>query len=342
MSKSLQHTLLIVSLFILAAQPVNALSIIVNENGAMSLHEGKVLGEDSDSQDEVESENESEDSNEDTSDNKAEEQAREQAKKQAENTREAEKRAAEKRLEQSRVLKTVPAGQTKQLKINNTQRKTEVLIENKLKALKTGKTNLETINNQDQIETDSLTIELPARQEPTFETGLDSDDTNGEAENEQIKKIKKERQERQDKIEIKSQLNDDGTREIEIESATVKAKLKSSQFVVDPATNSVTITTPSGQTHTLIHLPDQALQQMTEAGLITSGDPATTQSELTVETKEDGTVVYKTTVRKQARLLGLIPYEFEDEIELNDADSQIITKPVDTSFIDSILRRLSL
>jgi len=294
-----------VAALLLLAQPAYALSIQIDENGHMTFISGQVLGKDT------------------------------------ENTLDTKKKSeySENNLESKKILKSISAKENKEIKIKNTREKTEISVEPKNKP--TPQQRKETRSSdaipKQEVETETVDIKLPANEKPERKDRAEGEEKEI---NEEIKKIKRERSERRDALEVKSKINDDGTNEFEIESGAIKAKLKSAEFTIDPATNEVKITTPNGESHTLIHLPDQALQQMLTTNKLANADEID-QSQLSLETKDDGSVVYKAKVTNKRKILGFIPFNYESEVELNDADSQITSQPTDTSFIGQLLFRLS-
>jgi hypothetical protein len=51
--------------------------------------------------------------------------------------------------------------------------------------------------------------------------------------------------------------------------------------------------------------------------------PTTDNYEMELTQNDEGEVVYRARVRSQKKLLGLIPWEFESEYELNDATGDV-------------------
>jgi hypothetical protein len=339
MNKAALPLILSIAFALVLAQPAQALSILIDGNGNMSFQSGQVLGKDNESESEHEKEVERED---EKKEDEHKEQESEKSKEEVKETPKPENKSSEKAPEPKRELKNVSAREGKLLKIKNTREKTEVSVEQK-KSKPTPKPKTDVLKpgeKTEEIETDSVNIQMPANQKPELESESESENEREDI-NEEIKRIKKERSERKDKLEIRTETNDDGTQEFKIESGAIKAKFKSSDFTIDPTTNAVKITTADGQTHTLTHLPDQALEQMISTKKLGSTD-VIDQSELTIETKDDGSVVYKTKVTNKRKLFGFIPFNYESEIELNDADSEVSTKPTDTSFVSRLLQGLSL
>jgi hypothetical protein len=97
---------------------------------------------------------------------------------------------------------------------------------------------------------------------------------------------------------------------------------------LDQDSGLVSIITPSGNTHDLKHFPDEAMAVMQEKGkmsFLTDADqvPTTDNYEMELTQNDEGEVVYRARVRSQKKLLGLIPWEFESEYELNDATGDV-------------------
>lgn len=347
-----RHLLIALAVLFLTAQPIQALTIVVANDGSMTFSQGQVLGDDEESEKETKSEEkkESEESSKENELNREREkkqleQEREQTKQTQEKTREREKTAAEKRVEQNKQLKTVKLNEKKQLRVKTEQPETEVLIEKKRSATEDDgeQPEPEHVEEQEKIETESFHLSFPAQVE-LEDDGQPEVENENEAENEQdddrLQQTRQDRSKRTDKIEIKRQLNDDGTQETEIEAGAIKAKFKAAEFTVDPATNNVLISTPTGETHTLMHLPDQALLQMEQAGLLDSADPLA-QSELSLETNADGSVMYKTKMKRTRRVFGFIPITVEQEVTLNDSDGTTTSTAISDSFFQKMLVGLS-
>ncbi len=332
--------------FLLTAYPVSALSILIDSNGSISISQGQVLGDDSDSdKSENEKEDEKEDESEDEVENEesADEKQAEEQKKAAENTRESAKRANERKLEQVKELRNVRASENKRLKVRQDSRGTEVMLENRDEAA--GRA-AEGMKKLERIEAQDLNIELPADQR--FENEVENeireeigDRPDGQEDSARLVEVKRERERRTDKVEIKSKIEDDGRTEFELEAGSVKAKLRSAEFTVDPETHEVRIVTSSGQEQLLVHLPDQALERMTELASLREGNNVA-ESELRVETNAEGRVVYKTKMTETRKVLGFIPVQFHSEVELEDGTSELRLKSADDSAMNRLLRAMSM
>lgn len=353
MNRTISSALLSLALLLLIAQPVHALTVIIDSNGLITIGEGQVLG-DEDEQ-EVESEQES-DQNE--SEKKQAEQRREQQQQQLENQRETAKQAAEQKretakqaaeqkreqqkkttelkIEKAKQLRTIQQREQKQLRIKNTNQRTEVEIESKDDSA--DELENERLETRESITTDQLQLRLPARQKVDDNSELETESETDESED--STPASEERRLRTDEFEINTLPGADGTQETELRAGTIKAKLRAAEFVVDPETNTVTITTPNGQTHDLVHLPDQAIEQMTAAGLINTDD-LKAEEELEVDTEADGRVVYRTKTFQRRKLFGLVPFTVEQEVSLTDDTGEATSKPTNGSLLNQLLLRLS-
>lgn len=117
------------------------------------------------------------------------------------------------------------------------------------------------------------------------------------------------------------------------------------QFILDQDSGLVSIVTPSGNTHDLKHFPDEAMAVMQEKGkmsfLTDAGQaPSSDNYEMELVQNEEGEVVYRARVRAQKKLLGLIPWEFEQELELNDSTGEV-TMEQRPNFISQLLLAFS-
>jgi transposase InsO family protein len=123
-----------------------------------------------------------------------------------------------------------------------------------------------------------------------------------------------------------------------LQSRNVAARIKGATFTIDEATNIVTLTTPSGQTHELTHLPDQVVSHLHAKKNL--GDTEEI-SELEITSIETG-VIYSATIPKKKKFLGLLSREVPFEVQVDDATGEISEKPLPTqNFMTRILNALS-
>lgn len=134
----------------------------------------------------------------------------------------------------------------------------------------------------------------------------------------------RERSERRDEIlELKSDINEQGEAQLELESREVRAKIMNSDVVVNPANNDVALASAPGQLRRrLNHLPDQAIERIKELIELKTSENGETP-ELELETKEDGSVVYTTNATRRKKLFGFINRDVETKVELNDETGEI-------------------
>lgn len=134
-------------------------------------------------------------------------------------------------------------------------------------------------------------------------------------------RLLEDRLNREDQVEVNSRLNTEGRQELEITSQGATARLRGASFIYDPDTNTVLLTTPSGQEKELNHLPDQALERMQQLVTIENTDQAA--PEFVIEENEDGDIVYKSSGVKRRRFLGLFNRNIPTEVTLNDATGEV-------------------
>lgn len=151
--------------------------------------------------------------------------------------------------------------------------------------------------------------------------------------NEYQQKIQEERDQRQGELlEIKNHFDDVRNEQtLKFASRDVSATIhEGSQLSYDPETNHVRLVTPSGEEHTLTHLPDQAISRMREAGVLSDETP----ENLEVITNDDGAVVYRAQQQENKKFLGLFPRQIEKSIELDDTTGEIteVEDPASTAF----------
>lgn len=318
----MKKTLSLALVFMFVAQfvtlPVQALEIVINNNGSTYFYEDQVLGKDSE---------ENEDENEEEKEVEKEEKRQEKEEKK-EDHQELKIERREIKIEKKEEKRTdaptkvLPSSTKNQIRLKQENAKTEVKIENK-QLLKKG------IESQESTENERVEIKMPAQLKATPHPEATP---HPDATPQPLEKVLEERRERKDEtVKIQSKTNDDGTREFEFESRLIKAKAQGAEFVVDPTTNNVTVITPSGQEHVLTHLPDQAVARLHNSGVINTDAITNGAQELSIETKEDGSVVYKTKAEKVKKILGFINRTVETEVELDDQTGEITEKEVRAS-----------
>lgn len=144
--------------------------------------------------------------------------------------------------------------------------------------------------------------------------------------NEYMEQLRIKRQERiKEMVELRNRKGDEG-QDLELKSRNVRASIRGAQFTLDPKTNEVILTTPSGNEHILKHLPDQALERMKEVGLITM-DSTTEKNALEAEVTADG-VKYKARIKVKKKLLGLFNREVDAEVILDDETGEVTQQTI--------------
>ena len=71
--------------------------------------------------------------------------------------------------------------------------------------------------------------------------------------------------------------------------------------------------------------------QMQAAGLLVTDGLVAGDEELTLEAKDDGSVVYSKKVKKTKKILGMFNREIETEVELDDQTGQVTEEEVPAS-----------
>jgi hypothetical protein len=272
-------------LFQSTTQAIQALEVVVDDEGSTYFYNDQVLGEES---------------------KESKERPKREERKKSEP---AQKRAA--------PIKVVPANQDRQLRVKEVESSTELSVEaaQKRDQIKEEKKEQRPVfEKQDVISTERLQLELPAELKTSETQELRS-----------VRVFDERRGRQGEKIELKNEVGEDGKATLELESRSVKAHSRGAEFVIDPTTRNIILTTPSGKQHTLTHLPDQALTRMVEAGVVSSDSAQVEDEVLQIETKEDGRVVYSAQVKKQKRLLGLLKRHVETKVEVDDETGEVET-----------------
>jgi len=133
----------------------------------------------------------------------------------------------------------------------------------------------------------------------------------------------------------------DSPTQLEIKSRDTRSFIQpGSSVTVDPKTNDISVSDKKGQDRPLLRLPDQAFQELTNQGAVFPDRYDEAKENLTILTKDDGSVVYRTEVTNQRRLFGFIPYAVKVSHEVNDQTGEVTTQDVQDSSFFSRFRKL--
>lgn len=250
-------------------------------------------------------------------------------------------------LKERRIIKS---GKNKELRIKPNDKNLQIeLREKNNQETITPKPNLQNI---EKINDDNVRLSFPARVKTELKDERSDikdqlkikvkekiEEHTDEPNNEQLEnrtqyqvELQQQRQERHDEmVEIKNKIEDQH-QVLELKSRNVKAALKKgAEFSLNPTTNEVTIVTPVGTSHTLNHLPDQAVEKMQAAGVFTNQQ--TTDQEIEVETAASGEIIYKKRDIIRKKLFGLFPRKIESEIILNDQTGAVTEETIPSTNI---------
>jgi hypothetical protein len=182
------------------------------------------------------------------------------------------------------------------------------------------------------VEADGVRLEFPSS---------DSRPVRGDLDSYQAKLLEQRQERAEEMVQLRNRL-ENGENRLELKARHVTAKLsQGASFNLDPETNQVTITTPSGEEHILYHLPDQAILRMQEVGLLSQTDEGE-EVEAEIEITEDGDLIYQVEDDQHRRFLGLFPREVPVEIELDDDTGEVSEQAVeDRALFQRLLDRLS-
>ena len=332
------------TILLISSHPqIFALDISITPTGQIKFYQSQVLGDETEDH-----ETETKKTEQSEQNKQAEEKNREEDKKRAEETQKIQEQNREnKKQEAEKSFKLVAPSSSQELKISPVKNKIKI----ELKKKKTGLTEPTTsFERSETMETERLRLNMPAEikdseKEDEVEEEVEDDEIENEVEKDEAEidreyqqKLSEERKQRtQEMIEIKNKLREQ-QQSLEIKSRDVSAHLGGgAEFVVDPVTNELSIITPSGNTHVLHHLPDQALEQMSAHGVDTNVD------QLQITTGDNGQVKFAAKAMKQKKLLGLFKREVETEVELDDNTGEVVETEIqpDTLFA-SLLNRLSI
>ncbi len=299
-----------VLLAIVASTPANAYNLNIDVNrGVAQYSSPAILGDNEDGEDEKE----------DHSD--------EDSKTQEENKKVEEK---VKKEEMSTVAKVE---KPEKIEIKKIENKTQVTLKKKNEVNKVVKPENVVLKFSSAP---TFTFSQTSKVEDVGKTEVESEiEDEKENENDSSDDVIKERQSRAgEKVEIQSEVHDDGTVELQVESRNVKAKIKSKEIEIDVTTNNVGSTDSLGNQINLIHLPDQAMQKFYDLGVSTSPD--------TLEIGKSGnSFEYTIDSVKVQKLFGLIPRQEKFKLVLNDSTGTVEEKSQANNIIEGILNFLS-
>ncbi|NCN87324.1 MAG: hypothetical protein GW941_00345 [Candidatus Pacebacteria bacterium] len=337
-----------ITILMIAPQAM-ALEIYVDDYGNVKFYQGEVLGDDDEK-----GEHEEED--------KEDEHREEENERENERQREVERKRVE--VKKSAPIKTLYSSAKKQIELkteDDGRYKVEIQDgDNKLK-IERRSTQPAQFINKDEIEAETVNLSYPTASKSKLTTeerddyfknsfssrpeiqSLSEEDRLSilEEKNQEFReyseRIRSEKQERkEERIEIRDLSDLEQENRFEIQSRNTKAKLNGATFSYDQSTGEVFLITPSGQEHILQHLPDQAIERMTENGFFVDND-----SEIEIESTDDGSVKYKTKGIMNKRFLGLFNRQVETEVVLDDLTGETSESEVETNGFTSFLNLLS-
>jgi len=216
---------------------------------------------------------------------------------------------------QAPALKTVsPNGQQLNLKASDDQVQVELKKQDGTGFSETTNTNRVNVNMP------AAPSGMDDMQQQRSESGAMMGDTLQQRSEYQDQLLQQRQERTEEMIQLKSQLQNSG-QSFQIKSREVTANLQDgAEFTIDPDTNQVMVTTPSGQTHVLYHLPDQAVEQMLASGLIDSKQDA---ENLNLSVRDDGMAYYQTPSNKTKKVFGILPWQKQSRVLLNDDTGEV-------------------
>lgn len=303
--KPLSALLMIITLFFLSVPAAMAVDIVITDRGDILWYDSQVLGD------------------------KSEDEQRQEK---------PENRSDEQRKPE--IMRTNSAAERKELQIKAEDKNIEIRLQN------AGSSPQATprLEKVETMKSERLQLQMPANLKATEAGAAVRNEQRTQVKDdlkvlrseyqEQLREARQER--KQEMIEIRNQFKEQ-KQQLLLESRNVRAQLKNgAQFTIDPKTNEIMVTTPSGNTHILNHLPDQAIERMKAAGVITESD------ELEIESADEGTVTYTLQARKAKKLLGVLKREIPVEVKLDDSTGEVNESELERSSVwQRLLDRLS-
>lgn len=267
-------------------------------------------------------------------------------------------------IRESAPIKTLNASSRQRIEFSSDDQVMKVEVKDSVKKTGTNNTTVkpETFTNKDEIKTNEINFSFPTssrsqkttqelddyfKDQFTKRTNIQKLDEEArkkaleKSQEEYKKNIEKLQEERktktEERVEIRSNYDQGQGERFEIQSRDIKAKLEGANFAYDQDSEDVILTTPSGQEHILQHLPDEAIERMTENGFFINKD-----QEIEITTTDDGQVKYIAPSQRNKRFLGLFNRQVNTEVALDDLTGEVVeTEIPTTSPLDRLLNYLS-
>ncbi len=186
-----------------------------------------------------------------------------------------------------------------------------------------------------ELKPERINLKFPSASKTTNPSNFKEDENDIDEKNEEIDDIMREREERkEEKIEIQSEIGDDGKIEFQLESRNVKAKVRDDKIELDVKNNDIESVNSQGNIVKLNHLPDQAEQRFLDFGI------ASISGSLEVSKSDEG-FVYTSEGTRVKKLLGIIPRNVTYGLTLNDKTSQVSQQELSRNIIQQLLNALS-
>ncbi len=187
---------------------------------------------------------------------------------------------------------------------------------------------------QQELNPEKVNLEFSASPDATPSSQSESGD-NGTTQTESSDAVLKDRASRaSEKVQLQSEVSNNGTIEMQLESRNVKAKINSSQIELNVKNNNIGVTDSQGNKVELVHLPDQAMQKFLDLGVSVQSD--------TLEVGQSGnSLEYTVNAIKIQKLFGIFPLQTNVKLSLNDSTGAINQQKLASNVIDTILNLFS-
>lgn len=234
---------------------------------------------------------------------------------------ETEERKIEKSEEKRIEVKETPrVEKPEKIEIKREEKKIKVEFKNKEKV-------------EQEMKPESVNLKFSAA--PKASSVKENEVERNSDEENRLQEVIREREKRvSEKMEIQSEVHDDGTVEMQVESRNIKAKIKNSEIELDVKSNNIGSTDSQGRRMELVHLPDQAMERFLSVGVTATDD--------TLEVGQSGdNYEYTVDATKTKKLFGLIPRETKYKLSLNDSTGTVEQRAVANNVIEQILNLFS-
>ncbi|MFZ2152510.1 MAG: hypothetical protein WAV41_00435 [Microgenomates group bacterium] len=228
-----------------------------------------------------------------------------------------EEKKEEKKSEKSEVRETPNTSRPEKIEIKREENKSKVTLKKSDKS-------------KQELRPDKVKLKFSAVPKLTPTPKMEVEDEANDSSDDVTKVVEDRANRTNEKVEFQSEVHDDGTVEMQLESRNIKAKIKSDEIELDVKNNNIGMTNNAGVQTTLVHLPDQVITKFLELGI------SSTPDSLEIGQSAEG-FVYKSKSIKNQNLFGIFPRQVEYDVSLNDSTGDITQQKSAANFVQQFL-----